>query len=79
MRKSEEVANPNSCWNKAKDDEHMFILLGRDRAAVCAVRRWCMMRLELGMNQSSDDKIIEAREWANTVEAELNKRDQSGN
>ncbi len=75
MRKSEEAANPNSCWNKAKDDEHMFILLGRDRAAVKAVRAWCEVRMGLGMNKLSDDKIQEAFAWAREVEAELNKRD----
>lgn len=33
MIKRDEVSNPNSCLNRAKDDEMVFVLLARDEAA----------------------------------------------
>lgn len=39
MRKRDELTDPNSCMNKASDDEWTFVLLGRDAAAPGAVHR----------------------------------------
>lgn len=38
--KSENAANPNSCWNKADPDEPLFILRSTDPAAPRLVRAW---------------------------------------
>lgn len=68
MKKTEELSNPNSCLNKAKPDELLFVLLGRDKAAPWAVRHWIMHRIRLGLNQDGDPQIVEAEEWARAVE-----------
>lgn len=67
MRKREELTDPNSCLNKAKDDEMLFVLLGRDRASVRAVESWIDERIYLGLNQPEDQKIIDAKHWVRTV------------
>lgn len=33
MRKRDELNDPESCLNRARDDEQTFVLLGRDAAA----------------------------------------------
>ena len=71
MRKSEELARSDSCLNKAKDDEMLFVLLGRDAAAADTVEFWCDKRIELGLNHWSDEQIMEARRWVMTVREEL--------
>ena len=58
MTKSENLANPNSCWNKALDDEEVFILLARDRAAVVAISAWMEERHKLGLNSATDPQIL---------------------
>lgn len=74
MRKRDELTNPNSCLNKARDDEWLFVLLGRDLAAVDTVRFWIIRRLELGKNAPGDPQIIEAEAWCKAVEAEQRER-----
>lgn len=69
MRKSLELTHPNSCFNKARDDEMLFVLLGRDRAAPEAVRAWADRRIALGLNKWGDPQILEALAWAEEVEA----------
>ena len=69
MLKQNELSNPNSCLNKAKDDELIFVLLARDPAAPEAVRAWIKERIRLGKNKPGDAKLIEAAHWAATVEA----------
>ena len=63
MKKRDELSSPNSCLNKAKDGEWLFVLLGRDKAAIAAVEAWIAKRIELGMNAEDDSKIQEARKW----------------
>jgi hypothetical protein len=58
--KSEELKNPRSCMNRARDDEIVFVLLGRDAAAPAAIRAWCDERIRLGKNRIDDAQIIEA-------------------
>jgi hypothetical protein len=57
--KSEELSNPNSCLNKAKDNEWIFVLLERDPALVATLRKWVEERVRLGLNKPSDQKIID--------------------
>lgn len=69
MKKSEELAYPMSCLNRADDDELLFVLLGRDKAAPGAVRFWIEERIRLGKNTRTDAQIVEAQEWIRKVEA----------
>lgn len=70
MRKRDELTDPRSCMSRARDDEWTFVLLGRDHAAPAAVRAWIEERVRLGKNQRTDPQIVEAEEWAASVEAE---------
>lgn len=73
MIKRDEIANPQSCFNKASDDERLFVLLARDPAAPVALRAWIAERLRLGMNAPDDAQICEARECADRMEVERAK------
>ena len=64
MTKFDNLHDPNSCWNKARDDEPVFILLQRDPCAAEAVVAWINARISKGINQQADHKILSAREWA---------------
>jgi hypothetical protein len=44
MRKRDELSDPKSCFNKARDDEYLFVILGRDPAATAAIIAWCNER-----------------------------------
>lgn len=61
MRKCEELIAPHSCLNKAKWNELLFVLLGRDPAAPATIRYWIAERLRLGKNKPEDEQIREAR------------------
>lgn len=76
MLKSEELSDPNSCFNKANDNELIFVLLGRDPAAAKTVRGWCVERLRLKKNKVDDPQIREAFAWAHSVD-ELHKTDDA--
>lgn len=67
MRKKDEVADPNSCLNKAKDDDILFVLKDTDQAMVDTVLYWIKRRIELGLNQQGDAKMTEAAQLANAV------------
>lgn len=68
MKKSDESRDPRSCWNKAKDDELLFVLLARDPAAAATVRFWVAERVRLGKNQHGDPQTTTALNWADEVE-----------
>ncbi len=70
MRKCDELTTPNSCLNKARNTEWLFVLLGRDAAAPAAVNAWIEERIRLGKNKPDDEQIIEARRWIEMVEME---------
>lgn len=70
MRKLDELSNPNSCLNRAKDGEMIFVLIGHDIAAPYAIRGWAEERVAKGKNQWSDPQIVEALECANIMERE---------
>lgn len=60
MIKKHELLDPNSCLNKAADDEMLFVLLGRDPATPVAIRAWIEERVRLGKNEYGDEQIKEA-------------------
>lgn len=68
MTKQEEIDLPDSCWNRAKQGELMFVLLERDKAAPETIRQWARVRVATGMNSSIDLKIDEALEIAKKME-----------
>lgn len=40
MMRKYEISNPNSCLNKAEDDEPIFVLRANDELAPALVRQW---------------------------------------
>lgn len=70
MLKRDEIETPESCFNKAQDNERLFVMLARDPAAPVAIRAWIAERIRLGKNVSDDAQIREARECANLMESE---------
>lgn len=81
MLKRDEVEFTGSCFNKAQDNERLFVLLARDPAAPVAIRAWIAERLRLGKNTAADEQICEALECADLmdlerVEVEASRRQQ---
>lgn len=70
MKKVDELTDPNSCWNKGRDDERMFVLLARDVAAPEVIRYWVDVRRAMGKNVDGDPQIVEALECAVLMEQE---------
>jgi hypothetical protein len=68
--KRDELSNPNSCLNRAKDDEMIFVLLAHDAAFAHAVREWAKKRVELGKNAPGDAQITEALKAAGEARPE---------
>lgn len=70
MLKKDEKSNPLSCFNKALDEEMVFVLLGRDIASSNAIEMWINTRLLYGKNKESDTQIINARKCAEIMKAQ---------
>jgi hypothetical protein len=70
MLKSKELSDPQSCLNKARPDERLFVLLARDSAAPETIRYWVQRRLWLGKNKREDPQIVEALDCARLMEHE---------
>jgi len=68
--KRDEIDYSESCFNKATDDERLFVLLARDPAAPAAIRAWVAERIRLCKNTAEDDQIREALECARLMEIE---------
>lgn len=68
MIKREEIANPQSCLNRALDDEMTFVLLARDPTAARVIRFWVNERINLGKNNEGDREIKEALECASRMQ-----------
>jgi|SRR5579864_106755 len=79
MRKRDELADPNSCLNRAADDEMIFVLLGHDVAAPHAIREWGLERVLRGKNHADDPQIIEALKCAEVIEATHDCAEAAGN
>ena len=70
MIKRDEIEHTESCFNHARADERIFILLARDPAAPVVIRAWVTERLRLGKNRLDDAQIVEALECASLMEVE---------
>jgi hypothetical protein len=68
MQKYRELSDLNSCLNRAKADEWVFVLLGRDVAAPHTIRAWAAERIRLGKNSVEDAQIQEALYCAGAME-----------
>jgi hypothetical protein len=68
VRKCDEEADPNSCWNRAAPEEEVFVLLGRDPAAAATLRFWAEERVRLGRNKAGDLQITLALLMAGRLE-----------
>lgn len=60
MIKEKELSDPNSCLNKAKLDEFLFILRDKDPTMKNVINFWIDERIRMGLNTISDSKINEA-------------------
>jgi hypothetical protein len=69
MRKRDELADPRSCLNKAKDGEWVFVILERDRALPAALRAWAAERVKLGLNRPDDEQVLEPLRVADLLAA----------
>lgn len=69
LTKTAELANADGRLNRARDDEPVFVLLGRDAAAAATVRQWVGIRLMMGKNRRNDPQIVEALAWADAADA----------
>lgn len=69
MKKRDELTNPNSCFNKAKDDDYIFVLIQKDITMADTIRQWVRLRVEAGKNQYIDAKVDEALKLANLIDA----------
>jgi len=67
MQKKYEIANPNSCLNKAASDEPLFVLRAKDPLAAETVRAWARFAEEQGLHEP--EKINEARMAANQMDS----------
>jgi len=70
MKKHDELTDPTSCFNRAHEDELIFVLLGHSAATAETIRFWCQRRIELGKNKPTDSQIIEALKMAEGIEKE---------
>jgi hypothetical protein len=68
MKKWDELSDPDSCLNRAHDDEILFVLLARDKASPATVRFWIEERIRLGLNGPDDPQIQEASIRAHEME-----------
>lgn len=76
MLKRDELDYTESCLNKARDDERLFVLLARDPAAPVAIRAWVDERIRLGKNVLGDAQVAEALDCAARMERERIGADQ---
>jgi len=74
MRKRDEIADANSCFNRAKDDEMLFVLLGRDADAPGTIRDWIKRRIASGKNKPEDSQLLHAEICAQYMEKDLAKQ-----
>jgi hypothetical protein len=71
MFKRDELTLAESCFNKARMHEPIFVLLGRDEAAAIAIRAWVQARLHFNKNKEGDPQIVEALACAKRMETKF--------
>ena len=70
MNKRQMLNDPQSCLNKAGDDEIIFVLREKDLTTAGAIRDWVKRRTTgvLPLNKMTDPKILEALSIAGEIE-----------
>lgn len=71
MTKTEVLADPSSCFNRAGPDTKMFIGLDWDPAVPPMIRHWALERLKRGLNKQTDQQIVSAFALADEIERNL--------
>ena len=66
MIKRDELSNPNSCLNKAAEDEPVFVLRAQDVLAPIVVSLWAELAASHDCN---DAKVRDAEALANAMRA----------
>lgn len=66
MKKRDELADPESTWNRAAEDEPLFVIRAKDKLSASMVRQWAEAAAMTGAHEP--EKIEEARELAWTME-----------
>lgn len=66
-KKGVEATNPESCFNKAADDEPVFVLRAKDERAPETVRTWAHNSKTFGTHEP--EKIEDAFRLADEMEA----------
>lgn len=62
MKKLEELTTPDSCINRAENDEPVFVLRANDALAAACVDHWVNMAIGTGIHE--EYKLNEAHEIA---------------
>lgn len=65
MRKTDELMQPNSCINRSRPDEWVFVLTARDPHAPAAIRKWADDYERAG---GKAEKVADARWTADQME-----------
>lgn len=73
MIKRHEINHPQSCLNKAADDEMVFVLRQKDPAFSATIRFWIQERIRLGVNREGDSKLVAAENIASDKYVPLSK------
>jgi len=68
--KRDEMFVLDSCLNKAREDEMLFVLLARDPAFPATVRFWAAERVRLGKDGPASPKVLSALACAAAAERE---------
>lgn len=77
MKKRDELADPNSCMNKADNDEFVFVLRQKDPAIAATIRFWASERVRIGKNKADDPKILGALAEADEIDAKRSNHEQA--
>lgn len=67
MLKRDEIANPNSCLNRASGDEPIFVLRANDESAPVAVLQWARA-YALRKLEEHDFGTTQARKYAEALD-----------
>ena len=67
MRKRDEQIDPESTWNRAAEDEPLFVIRAKDKLSASMVRQWAEAAAMTGAHEP--EKIQEARELAEIMES----------
>ena len=76
MIRNDELTKVNSCLNKARPDEMLFVLRAHDRAAPATIRFWVDQRVRLGLNTANDSQIADAWNCAHEMECQREDEDR---